>query len=44
MVQLQTYTTSDHKLKTNCFDNNLLQNRKKKGEKNYFILLKEAEI
>ena len=33
MVQLQIFTTSDYVLKNNCFDNNLLQNRKKKWEK-----------
>ena len=32
MVQLQTFTTSVYLLKENCFDNNKLQNRKKKGE------------
>ena len=30
MVQLQTFTTSDYLLKKNCFDNNQLQNQKKK--------------
>ena len=33
MVQLQTFTTSDYLFKNSCFDNNQLQNRKKKFEK-----------
>ena len=33
MVQLQTFTQSDYLLKNNCFDNNSLQNWKKKWEK-----------
>ena len=33
MVQLKTFITSDYLLKNNCFDNNKLQNRKKKCEK-----------
>jgi len=33
MVQLQTFITSDILLKNNCFDNDYLQNRKKKWEK-----------
>ena len=33
MVQLQSFTTSDYLLEKNCFDDNKLQNRKKKLEK-----------
>ena len=32
MVQLQAFTTNDYLLKINCFDNNKLQNRRKKWE------------
>ena len=39
MFQLQTFTTSDDFF-FNCFDKNKLQNRKKKLEKNYLILMK----
>ena len=43
MVHLQTFTTCDYLFKNNCFDNNKLQNRKKKWEKNYFILMKKQK-
>ena len=33
MVQLQTLTTSDYLLKTNCFEYNYSQNQNKKSEK-----------
>ena len=33
MVQLQTFTSSDYLLKTNCFDNNKLQIVRKKRKK-----------